>query len=468
MDIGWERDPSDAEAKEHLASCAVDEKKHPHGLKPISDACHALGMKYLLWFGSGRLWPAVERVHKFRPEWLSSEYPGTDSGNPTINNYLIEHFGNKFAAWGIDVFRPDAHSTVPPDSAADRQGINQARSAAGFIRFWDALLQRFPHLMIDNCCAGGENIDLETIRRSIALWRSDYQVDQHFNPIGMQGQTYGLSFWVPLSAGAIGDACRAAGVEKQPDPYSIRSAYSPALVVTWFGNDQTMPGDRFDYKTARRLLNEYVSVRKYFLGDYYPLTRYNLDETKWLAWQFDRPDLGEGMVQIFRRGKSPDESGKFQLHGLQPEAVYKLTNPDVAADDANQRSPASGERALDCHQAPPGRGGCPVQENAMTATGGFVTSPSIAASSADARSVRVSIPAPRNRPSALLPSHRRVQRIIGRQFDGLLLKHLEHVVGHIGLSDRRRRRRAPRTTCRTSSTARPCPVPGPRSSPPAT
>ena len=49
-----------------------------------------------------------------------------------------------------------------------------------------------------------------------------------------------------------------------------------------------------------------------------------------MAWQFDRPDLGEGMVQVFRRGKSPDETGKFRLQGLEPEAVYQLTNPDVA------------------------------------------------------------------------------------------------------------------------------------------
>ena len=184
-------------------------------------------------------------------------------------------------------------------------------------------------MFIDNCYAGGQNIDLETIRRSIPLWRSDYQVNQNFDPIGLQGQTYGLSFWVPLSAGATGYACREAGVTKQFDSYSVRSGYSPAMVVTTFGNDEKMPGDDFDYGAARRLLNEYVSVRKYFSGDYYPLTQYNLDQQLWMAWQFDRPDLGEGMVQAFRRGKSPYESAKFRLRGLQPEAVYQLTNPDV-------------------------------------------------------------------------------------------------------------------------------------------
>jgi alpha-galactosidase len=128
----------------------------------------------------------------------------------------------------------------------------------------------------------------------------------------------------------MGDPCREAGVAKPFDPYSMRSGYSPALVITAFGNDKQMPGDNFDYAAARRLLNEYVSVRKYFSGDYYPLTPYNLDQRQWIAWQFDRPDLGEGIVQVFRRGKSPPETGKFRLRGLEPDAVYILTNPDVA------------------------------------------------------------------------------------------------------------------------------------------
>ena len=48
-----------------------------------------------------------------------------------------------------------------------------------------------------------------------------------------------------------------------------------------------------------------------------------------MAWQFDRPDLGEGMVQAFRRDKSDYESVRVKLHGLDADAVYALTNLDV-------------------------------------------------------------------------------------------------------------------------------------------
>ena len=65
-------------------------------------------------------------------------------------------------------------------------------------------------------------------------------------------------------------------------------------------------------------------------GDHYPLTSYSLENTVWMAWQFDRPEMGEGMVQVFRRPESPYESLRIKLHGLGPDAVYALTNFDVA------------------------------------------------------------------------------------------------------------------------------------------
>jgi hypothetical protein len=42
-----------------------------------------------------------------------------------------------------------------------------------------------------------------------------------------------------------------------------------------------------------------------FLGDLYPLTAINAEESKWLAYQCDRPDLGEGIVMAFRHANAP-------------------------------------------------------------------------------------------------------------------------------------------------------------------
>ncbi|MBC8449329.1 MAG: GH36 C-terminal domain-containing protein [Chloroflexi bacterium] len=67
------------------------------------------------------------------------------------------------------------------------------------------------------------------------------------------------------------------------------------------------------------------------LGDYYPLTPYNLDSAEWIAWQFDQPEAGEGMVQAFRREKNTEATQTFRLRGLDPAAQYTVTDFDLDA-----------------------------------------------------------------------------------------------------------------------------------------
>jgi alpha-galactosidase len=64
------------------------------------------------------------------------------------------------------------------------------------------------------------------------------------------------------------------------------------------------------------------------MGDYYPLTPYNPGNDVWMAWQFNRPEAGEGAVQAFRRHDNKQESVRVKLHGLAPEARYTITNVD--------------------------------------------------------------------------------------------------------------------------------------------
>jgi len=53
-----------------------------------------------------------------------------------------------------------------------------------------------------------------------------------------------------------------------------------------------------------------------------------MNEDVWMAWQFHREDLGEGVIQAFRRPDCFYESARFKLHDLEPEARYILRQPD--------------------------------------------------------------------------------------------------------------------------------------------
>ena len=115
--------------------------------------------------------------------------------------------------------------------------------------------------------------------------------------------------------------------------YAARSNWSGSMVFELLGEGEatrarTNP-ESFDFAKARTALRQYRDVQQYFLGDYYPLTEYSQAEDAWMAWQFHRGDLGEGLVQVFRRPKSICESGRLNLQGLDPKAAYSVVNLDT-------------------------------------------------------------------------------------------------------------------------------------------
>ncbi len=85
------------------------------------------------------------------------------------------------------------------------------------------------------------------------------------------------------------------------------------------------------YDWMRRGVKQWRGVADNYFGDYYPLTAYDPSNHAWMAWQFDRPEVGQGMVQAFRRSKSRADSVQLELHGLDPDARYEIRNLDAAA-----------------------------------------------------------------------------------------------------------------------------------------
>ena len=194
--------------------------------------------------------------------------------------------------------------------APDRQGMTEIRHVEGLYAFWDELLNRHPGLIIDNCASGGRRIDLETTSRSVPLWRTDYD---YFEPNGYQCQTHGLHFYLP---------CSGTG-SNNPNSYESRSAMNSGFVLGWDVHSPHFPAE-----IARKTAAEYKRIRPFFYGDYYPLTSYSTELDVWMAFQFHREDLKQGIVLAFRRPNSPYISARLNLQGLDPEARYEVKFED--------------------------------------------------------------------------------------------------------------------------------------------
>ncbi len=311
MDAGWYWNKGDWGS---VGTWEVDTTRFPGGLRKISDHAHAKGVKTIVWFEPERV-TADTWLSKNHPQWILGGAKGglLNLGNPDAWQWLVNHIDKTITEQGIDLYRQDFNMD-PLDfwrgsDAPDRQGITEIKHVTGYLAFWDELRRRHPNLLIDSCASGGRRNDLETLRRAVPLLRSDYILE----PVGNQGHTYGIASWMPYYGTGTGAF----------DPYLLRSAMCPHFTACFDMRRQDL-----DYALVRRMLGQWRQFAPCFLGDYYPLTPYSVDNTAWIAWQFDCPEKGRGMVQAFRRGSSPYESIRSQLQGLDEKAVYTVTNLD--------------------------------------------------------------------------------------------------------------------------------------------
>ena len=79
------------------------------------------------------------------------------------------------------------------------------------------------------------------------------------------------------------------------DAYSARTALAPLL-----GLGYDVRRDDTDFAAIRRLVEEWREVAPNYYGDFYPLTPWTYAIDTWMAWQFDRPEAGRGVIQAFR------------------------------------------------------------------------------------------------------------------------------------------------------------------------
>jgi alpha-galactosidase len=188
--------------------------------------------------------------------------------------------------------------------------MREIRYVTGLYDYLDTLRRDHPRLLVDNCASGGRRIDFEMLRRALVLTRSDYLWD----PIGQQSHTYGLAPWLPIIG--IGAASL--------DPYSCRSGLGSHFALA---ADYDAPDPQV-WQGIARALREQQLLRRLYTGDYYPLSPYSTAGNVWMAWQFDRPDLGQGLVQAFRRPECPEETATWPLRGLEQSAEYAVTDLD--------------------------------------------------------------------------------------------------------------------------------------------
>ncbi len=318
----------------------------PDGLARISDYAHEKGLRMLVWAEPERVYYDTDvatehpefllrstqenRIWKPGTRWKGGNQPGMmyNLAKPEAVDWMIENLCNFIEKNGIDIYRQDysiyANPFFEENDEENREGITEIKYVEGEYRLLDALLARFPHLMIDNCSGGGNRIELETHMRCVFCWRSDTGCDRETaekrSSVWNQNHMISLSNYIVYHS-----ICT-----WEPRSYDVRSAMSNGIAVNF-----DVFNESFDFENAKRLLAECDRIGKYWEDDVYPQTKADLAEDHWSICQFGTAE--SGVVMVFRREQASEARQMLKLQALDAEMEYLLR----ITDDAQQTTEVS-------------------------------------------------------------------------------------------------------------------------------
>lgn len=340
MDAGWY--PCD-HIWRTLGDWYPDPERFPNGLAPIGEKCARENIDFLLWFEPERA-IAGSLLEQTHPEWMlrMRDEDGTLNPNCLVNlgdknccDHIIELIDRIIKESGVKIYRQDFNFDPYPrwvqNEAPDRIGALENLHIQGYYRFWDALLERNPGLLIDSCASGGRRNDLETMRRSVTLHYTDVGYGIHPTK---QLQHRRMFEWIPYFRAHVWSwdhpqtneyGLKAAdSYPRQADEYAFYAALTPAITDMLHHE-----ADEKLFALSRKMQPIWRKAAALMLsGDYYPLTECRESQKDFYAMAFYDSASGQGFLNVVSNNRNPETVFTAVLDMLEKDAVYTLTEAE--------------------------------------------------------------------------------------------------------------------------------------------
>ncbi|MER6733104.1 alpha-galactosidase [Streptomyces puniciscabiei] len=297
--------------------------RFPHGLKPLADQVHALGMQFGIWVEPEMVNPDSD-LYRAHPDWAQYQTGRrrTELRNQLVLNlaredvqeYLWEQLDTLLSSAPIDYVKWDFNRCFtdagwPGEPYPQRLWVDHVRA---FYALLDRLRAAHPQVAFESCSGGGGRIDLGVMSRTDQVWTSD-----NTDPLDRLAIQHGFSQIHPARV-------MAAWVTDSPNTQlngrvsSLRFRFVSAMAgVLGVGGDLTEWTDE-ELAEARRWVDLYKEIRPVVQqGELYRLrppagglsaVQYVLgEETVVLAW-LQAQSYGEPVPALRLRGLDPTAS----------------------------------------------------------------------------------------------------------------------------------------------------------------
>lgn len=333
MDDGWFGNRNSDNCA--LGDWQVNEEKLPGGLKYLVDEVNKLGMKFGIWFEPEMISPD-SNLYRQHPDWaiqipqrkasLCREQYVLDLSRQEVRDYVFEVVSNVLESANIEYVKWDMNRQLTDMGSfgleARSQGELYHRYVLGVYELQQRLLDRFPHLLLENCSGGGARFDPGMLYYSPQIWCSD-----DTDAIERLMIQEGTAMIYPLSTiGAHISDCPNHTVGRVT-PFETRGYV--ALLGT-FGYELDVTRIKEEDKA---LIPEQIKIYHKYNdlvrnGDYYRIANYS-ENHEYDCYAVVAKDKKEALVTYIQvLGKPNRHSQRIYLQGLEPKAFYKIEGTD--------------------------------------------------------------------------------------------------------------------------------------------
>lgn len=329
LDDGWfgKRDNDDS----GLGDWFVNEEKLGCTLGELADQVNDLGLMFGLWFEPEMISEDSD-LYRNHPDW-AMVVPGRnpirgrsqlvlDMTREDVLDYIKERLfaimdsaNIQYVKWDMNRSVAAAYSVLLP---RERQGELRHRYVLGLYHVMEALLARYPDLLLEGCSGGGGRFDAGMLYYAPQIWCSD-----NTDAVERLHIQYGTSFGYPMSSVSAHVSVCPNHQNGRVTPFKTRGI---CAMQGTFGYEMDLskltPEEKEEAREQIRTFKKHY--RLFQFGDYYRITS-PLENHDFTAWEYADKEGKEaymGVVFTDLHGNPAAHSVKFR--GLRPEGIYKM------------------------------------------------------------------------------------------------------------------------------------------------